>query len=604
MIVRTSLLDEKQPNYFTAKLIKPLKNFSKRTFGISNCKDNKVFINPTNRIFDFPIYLEDIAKKDLKADQILEVEIPLKKIDDKIVVNKIEKMHGDSKRTDLYSYLSAKELDLSEKFPNEVIYELNKIKRKKSLHEINLTKIPFVTIDPINAKDRDDAIFAHFPISKYKNKIFCEIWIAIADVSSFFEISSKLDNEALFRGNSTYLFDTVIPMLPKEISNDLCSLEEKKIKYAIAVKIAFDEKGNKLEHTFYKGKIKVRYNLNYDQVEELITKKNIGNNSKVDLVKNLYLANKILKKINSKSLDIKISEPKIINNISDNSLDLNQNKPLTSHKLVENFMIIANSCVGETLSKSNYPLIYRYHEKPNIFNINKLNRNLSVLGLGTAEKKTQPIHFNQLLTQKTDTNIKNLVSLIILQNMSQAYYSSDYSGHYGLSLNKYVHFTSPIRRYADLLIHRQLHLFLGWNLAEKRRLNLLKYNQISAHISSTERKSIKAERQTHYRYLASYMIKFIDQKFDAIIYTIINNRVFFFLKENHIQGECIFKELPNYTRRKLKRKKTIEKLNMSLSIGDLISVKLISTNTFNGKLFFEYQEFIEKFKVNKNSTLN
>ena len=183
--------------------------------------------------------------------------------------------------------------------------------------------------------------------------------------------------------------------------------------------------------------------------------------------------------------------------------------------------------------------------------------------------------------------------------MSQAYYSNDYSGHYGLSLNKYVHFTSPIRRYADLLIHRQLHLILGWNVDVKGKFNLLKYNQISAHISSTERKSIKAERQTHYRYLASYMIKFIDQKFEAIIYSIINNRVFFFLKENHIQGECIFKEFPNYTRRKFKKKKVIEKLNISLSIGDLISVKLISTNTFNGKIFFEYQEFLVKFEVNK-----
>ena len=163
-------------------------------------------------------------------------------------------------------------------------------------NEINLTKIAFVTIDPINAKDRDDAIYVKFLNKTQKNKIFCEIWIAIADVSSFFEIGSKIDNEALFRGNSTYLHDNVIPMLPERISNNLCSLEENKVRYAIILKIDLDKKGNKLKHTFYKGKIKVKYNLNYEEVEELINKGDTYNNSKFDLIKNLNRANILLKK--------------------------------------------------------------------------------------------------------------------------------------------------------------------------------------------------------------------------------------------------------------------------------------------------------------------
>ena len=183
--------------------------------------------------------------------------------------------------------------------------------------------------------------------------------------------------------------------------------------------------------------------------------------------------------------------------------------------------------------------------------------------------------------------------------MSQAYYSSDYSGHYGLSLNKYVHFTSPIRRYADLIVHRQLHALLGWDTDENIKLNLLNYNQISAHISSTERKSIKAERQTHSRYLASFMIKYINQSFEATIYSVTRNKVFFFLKENHIQGECVFEELNHYARRKLKRKKETKKLYISLSTGDTISVKLISTNTLNGNLFFEYEQLLKRFMVDK-----
>ena len=515
------------------------------------------------------------------------------------MINKIEKTYGDIDKSDLYSFLSVKEFGLPDKFPNSVTNEINNIKRKKNPHEINLTKISFVTIDPINAKDRDDAIYAKFLNTNKKNKIFCEIWIAIADVSSFFEIGSKIDNEALFRGNSTYLNETVIPMLPEKISNNLCSLEENKVRYTITLKIDLDEKGNKLRHTFYKGKIKVKYNLNYEEVEELINKEDTYNNSKVDLIKNLNRANNLLKKTNSTSLNLKISEPKIETNTLDKSLKLNANKTLSSHKLVENFMIIANTCVGETLSKSSFPIIYRYHEKPNILNLNKLNKKLSELGFGYGLKKTHPTQFNEIFNQKIDTHLKNLISIIILQNMSQAYYSSDYSGHYGLSLNKYVHFTSPIRRYADLIVHRQLHALLGWDSDENIKLNLLNYNQISAHISSTERKSIKAERQTHSRYLASFMIKYINQSFEATIYSVTRNKVFFFLKENHIQGECVFEELNHYTRRKLKRKKEIKKLNISLSTGDTISVKLISTNTFNGNLFFEYEQLLKRFMEDK-----
>ena len=477
--------------------------------------------------------------------------------------------------------------------------EINNIKRKKSPHEIDLTYIPFVTIDPVNAKDRDDAIFANFPNSLNDNKVYCELWIAIADVSSFFKIRSDIDDEALSRGNSTYLKDTVIPMLPKKLSNELCSLEENAIRHAITLKVSFDKNGNKFEHKFFKSKIKVKYNLNYEEVEELIKKEKKGNHSKIFIIKNLNKAYKFLENKTNNPLNIKISEPMIETNIFNKSLNLVSNKSLNSHKLVENFMIIANICVGETLSKSNFPVIYRHHEKPNIYNLNKLNRTLKMLGFSSGEKKTEPIQFNSILNENTDKDLKNLISIIILQNMSQAYYSKDYSGHYGLSLKKYVHFTSPIRRYADLLVHRQLHLYLGWDLDEKEKINLLRYNQISAHISSTERKSIKAEKQTHSRYIANYMKHLLNDNFTAVIYNILNSKVFFFLRENYIQGSCIYKEFQHNKRKKLKRKKEIKKSNFSLSIGDLISVKLISANDFNGNLVFEFQHLLKKFK-NKN----
>ena len=598
-LVKTKLLYKTKSHYFSAELIKQINNISKKILGISNLRENKKFINPTSNFFDYPINFTDDQNTNFKENQIIELEIPIKSKDNNLLLSNIKKTYGNTDRSDLFSYLSIKEYGLPEKFTDSVMNEINNIKRKKSPHEIDLTYIPFVTIDPVNAKDRDDAIFANFPNSLNDNKVFCELWIAIADVSSFFKIRSNIDDEALSRGNSTYLKDTVIPMLPKKLSNELCSLEENAIRHAVTLKVSFDKNGNKFEHKFFKSKIKVKYNLNYEEVEELIKKEKKGNHSKISIIKNLNKAYKFLENKTNNPLNIKISEPMIETNIFNKSLNLVSNKSLNSHKLVENFMIIANICVGETLSKSNFPVIYRHHEKPNIYNLNKLNRTLKMLGFSSGEKKTEPIQFNSILNENTDKDLKNLISIIILQNMSQAYYSKDYSGHYGLSLKKYVHFTSPIRRYADLLVHRQLHLYLGWDLDEKEKINLLRYNQISAHISSTERKSIKAEKQTHSRYIANYMKHLLNDNFTAVIYNILNSKVFFFLRENHIQGSCIYKEFQHDKRKKFKRKKEIKKSNFSLSIGDLISVKLISANDFNGNLVFEFQHLLKKFK-NKN----
>ena len=598
-LVKTKLLHKTKSHYFSAELIKQINNISKKILGISNLRENKKFINPTSNFFDYPINFTDDQNTNFKENQIIELEIPIKNKDNNLLLSNIKKTYGNTDRSDLFSYLSIKEYDLPEKFTDSVMNEINNIKRKKSPHEIDLTYIPFVTIDPVNAKDRDDAIFANFPNSLNDNKVFCELWIAIADVSSFFKIRSNIDDEALSRGNSSYLKDTVIPMLPKKLSNELCSLEENAIRHAITLKVSFDKNGNKFEHKFFKSKIKVKYNLNYEEVEELIKKEKKGNHSKISIIKNLNKAYKFLENKTNNPLNIKISEPTIETNIFNKSINLVSNKSLNSHKLVENFMIIANICVGETLSKSNFPVIYRHHEKPNIYNLNKLNRTLKMLGFSSGEKKTEPIQFNSILNENTDKDLKNLISIIILQNMSQAYYSKDYSGHYGLSLKKYVHFTSPIRRYADLLVHRQLHLYLGWDLDDKEKTNLLRYNQISAHISSTERKSIKAEKQTHSRYIANYMKHLLNDNFTAVIYNILNSKVFFFLRENYIQGSCIYKEFQHDKRKKFKRKKEIKKSNFSLSIGDLISVKLISANDFNGNLVFEFQHLLKKFK-NKN----
>ena len=171
-LVKTKLFDKTKTNYFSAELIKPINNFSKRILGISNLRENKIFINPTDSFFDYPINLINNQNSNFKENQIIELEIPIKNKNNDLLLSNIKKTYGNTDRSDLFSYLSIKEFGLPEKFPDSVMNEINNLKRKKSLHEIDLTNIPFITIDPVTAKDRDDAIFANFPNSLNYDKVF------------------------------------------------------------------------------------------------------------------------------------------------------------------------------------------------------------------------------------------------------------------------------------------------------------------------------------------------------------------------------------------------------------------------------------------------
>ena len=343
-----------EKKYLRATFLRVIYPNSKRGLGIVKKEGKETSILTTKKFFNKRTSVNYPDLEVFKEGDIVEINIRDNKQRSKMFIDNISKVHGTSKKPDLYSFLAKKEFSLKTEFPDSVHKELSTIiQKKEDTSGEDLTHIPFVTIDPRNARDKDDAVYAEFPEMNQEKGIFCEIWIAIADVSFHVSAGSCIDQEALRRGNSTYFFDSVIPMLPEKLSNDLCSLEENKVRNSITLRISLNKYGKKISHKFIKSRILVKHNCSYEEVENSYQKPESyesPNNEKQLLFDNLFKANSLLTKSIPKAINLNIPEPIFSLSEKGDVIGLCQEKALKSHKIVENFMITANTCVAETLS--------------------------------------------------------------------------------------------------------------------------------------------------------------------------------------------------------------------------------------------------------------
>ncbi len=594
MLVRIQPEDSHKNNeeYEKAKFIKFVDPNLKIVLGIWERTEKAISILTTNRCSKKKISINDPDEKFLRDGDIVEFDLQINK--SKVNVDRVLRSFGTSQRDDLFSFLAKKEFSLPFEFPDSICKEISTLtKKRQKSSTTDLTHIPFVTIDPKNAKDRDDAIYATFQESHQNQDAFCEIWVAIADVSIFVLEGSLIDQEALRRGNSTYFSDSVIPMLPETISNDLCSLEENKERNSITLRIKIDSNGKKISHEFIKSRIIVKFNCTYEEVENTVAKsKSLEpfNVKKRYLFENLFKANTLLAKSRTESLQLNIPEPTFGLSQEEDPIELRQDRNLISHNIVENFMITANSCVAETLSKSQLPVIYRVHENPTTESLTKFFQKCSILKIGSGrQKNVTPRDLNQILVSSKTKEGHDLANLLVLQTMTQAYYTTREIGHFGLNLTKYVHFTSPIRRYTDLFTHRLLYVHLGWSMKDKDKLDKKTAELIGLHASAMERNSAAAERKSNYRHIVNAMKSLIGESFEGLVYFTIKDRIFFLLKELCIQGTCLIsneKFHKYHSKRKRVKHKRQKKL---LDIGHKIKVRLIAADPLSGNLSFELE---------------
>ena len=355
-------------------------------------------------------------------------------------------------------------------------------------------QLALITIDPPDAKDHDDAVHAEIDTSPDNPGGFI-LTIAIADVAAYVKPGSKLDKEAFERGNSVYFPDRVVPMLPERISNDLCSLRPLEDRPAIAVQVIIDRNGVKKSHSFHRIMMRSAAKLAYAQAQSAIDgiTDEITSPILTQVLKPLWGAYDALKKARAgrEPLDLDLPERKLKLNEDGTIRDVYVPERLDSMRLIEEFMILANVCAAETLEKQRQMLMYRIHDEPSIEKMNALREFLMTIQIDLSKGgNVRPALFNRILWRVKDSENAPLVNEIVLRSQSQAVYSPENIGHFGLNLRRYAHFTSPIRRYADLIVHRALIKACKLGKDGLPELSLDQLKEMGEKISAAERRAM------------------------------------------------------------------------------------------------------------------
>ena len=425
-------------------------------------------------------------------------------------------------------------------FGEAELAETEKLKPVSMGKRTDLRDTPLITIDPDDAKDHDDAVWAAADDDP-DNKGGWVVIVAIADVSAYVKPGGALDRGAFKRGNSVYLPDRVVPMLPEKLSNDLCSLREGEERPCMAVRMVFDKTGAKRSHAFIRGWMKSAAKLSYTQAQAAIDGKGEGKAETLleDVLRPLWGAYRALETARKRREPLEIDSPERKVRVGEDgkvkAIELRER--FDAHKLIEEMMIQANVCAAETLEKKKTPLIYRIHEEPGAEKIENLASFLPNVGLKwTRGERITTARFNRLLTAAKGGPHYETVNEVVLRSQSQAVYSPENRGHFGLHLDRYAHFTSPIRRYADLTVHRALiraHDFGPDGQSDEERSKL---EGIAEDISHAERRAMAAERDAVDRFVALYLSDHVGDEFDGRITGVTRFGAFVRLKDTGADG--------------------------------------------------------------------
>ncbi|MFN3661495.1 ribonuclease R [Yoonia sp.] len=447
---------------------------------------------------------------------------------------------GDPTAPRAVSLIAIHQHGIPDHFPDDAVAEADAAKPVGLKGRKDLRDLPLITIDPWDARDHDDACFVE-PDEDPANPGGFIIWVAIADVACYVKPNSALDHEARNRGNSTYFPDRVVPMLPDRLSGDLCSLHEGVDRACLAVAMRIDAQGQKIDHAFHRGLMKSIASLNYEEVQDGIDGQP---NDKVaplmaEVIRPIYGAYAALVKARAvrQPLELDLPERQIILNDDGKVTSVQFKERLDSHRLVEEFMVLANVAAAETLIAKKSPLLFRVHEEPNADKLDALREVAQASGLVLAKGQVlKTAHLNRLLIAARETEQSELINIATLRSMTQAYYSPENFGHFGLALRSYAHFTSPIRRYSDLIVHRALISAHGWGKDGLSPWDIENLGETGQKISDTERRSMAAERDTTDRYLAAFLSDRIGVEMGGRISGVAKFGVFVKLDETGADG--------------------------------------------------------------------
>ncbi|MEL6619185.1 MAG: ribonuclease R [Pseudomonadota bacterium] len=539
ILARLTLVKD-QDYHYEARLIRRIGQNPRRVLGVFRAGSDGGRILPVDKGSDRQWSVAADATHGAKDGELVEAELAGPKTRIGLPRARVVARLGDPSAPKAVSLIAIHEHGIPDTFDDDVIAEADAKEPVGLKGREDLRDMPLITIDPWDARDHDDACYAHADDDP-KNKGGHVIWVAIADVAAYVTPGSALDRAARKRGNSTYFPDRVVPMLPDRLSGDLCSLHEGVPRACIAVRMQIDAKGEKIAHSFHRGLMRSPASLNYEEVQAAIDGHPNERTAPLlePVLKPLYAAYAALVKARKarEPLDLDLPERQIVLEDDGTVSSVAFKERLDAHRLIEEFMVLANVAAAETLLARKSPLLFRVHEEPSPDKLDALRETAQAAGLTLAKGQVlKTSHLNRLLAQAEGTEDDELINISTLRSMTQAYYSPSNFGHFGLALRNYAHFTSPIRRYADLIVHRALISAHGWGKDGLIPEEIERLEQTGTHISDTERRSMAAERDTTDRYLAAYLSERVGDEMEGRVAGIAKFGVFVKLDDSGADG--------------------------------------------------------------------
>ena len=527
-------------HHYEARLIRRIGTNPRRVVGIFRASDEGGRILPIDKGDDKEWRVSAGATHGAKDGELVEAEQAGPKGRMGLPSARIVERLGDPSAAKAVSLIAIHQHGIPNSFPDDAIAQADRAKPIDLKGREDLRNLPLITIDPSDARDHDDACFAQ-PDDDPKNEGGHVLWVAIADVAAYVQPDTPLDREARKRGNSTYFPDRVVPMLPDRLSGDLCSLHEGVPRACIAVRMVLDSHGNKLAHSFHRALMKSPASLHYTEVQEAIDGAPNDRTKPLlePVLKPLYAAYNALTEARKRRQPLDLDLPERQIELADDGTvtSVRFKDRLDAHRMIEEFMVLANVCAAETLIAKRIPLLFRVHEEPSPEKLDALRETAKASGFNLAKGQVlKTAHLNRLLNDAAGSDEAELINLSTLRSMQQAYYSPENFGHFGLALQRYAHFTSPIRRYSDLIVHRALITAHGWGKDGLRVEDREELAQTGEHISETERRSMMAERDTTDRYLASYLSERVGNEFTGRVSGIARFGIFIKLDETGADG--------------------------------------------------------------------
>lgn len=582
-----------QDHAYEGRLIRKIGTGPAKILGLFRTGTEGSRVMPIDKKTDREWFVPDGAENGAKDGELVEAEQTGPKGRLGLPRAKIVTRLGDPMAPKMVSLYAIHMHGIPDAFPDDVLAEAEAVDAIKLGKREDLTDLPLITIDPADARDRDDAVYAT-PDTDLANAGGFVIWVAIADVAHYVTPGSRLDREARLRGNSTYFPDRVVPMLPDNLSGNLCSLHEGVDRACLVLRMVVNDKGRKISHHFTRGLMNSKAALSYHQLQaardgqpDAVTAPLVET-----VVNPLYEAYEAVTKErnNRQPLHLDLPERRIELSDQGHVTSVAFRERFDAHKLIEEFMVLANVCAAETLEAKRQPLLYRVHEEPAPTKLDGLRDVAQAAGLVLAKGQVlKTAHLNQLLDAAAGTENAEVINMSVLRSMTQAYYAPQNLGHFGLSLKRYAHFTSPIRRYADLIVHRALITAHKWGSDGLGPMDIERINETGELISLTERRSMMAERDTNDRYLASFLSERVGSEFDGKISGIARFGLFVRLKETGADGLIPISTLGREYFHHDEQSQTLtgEKSRIVLKLGQPVTVRLAEAVPVTGGLMFE-----------------